>query len=118
MLLLPSANSRLRCSGAVTARYTVFVPPENSANTCFQRDHRFGANTRASSVVPRTNSVRTVGCFATTLSGFFRAAADRIRWNVTRSNSQLHATAAAAANIVAKTSPARFRLAIMARLLA
>jgi hypothetical protein len=118
MLVLPSANSRLRCSGAVTARYTVFVPPENSANTRFRRDHRFGANARASSAVPRTNSVRTVGRCADALSGFFRTAAGRIRWNVKRSNSQLHATAAAAANIVAKTSPARFRLAIMARLLA
>jgi hypothetical protein len=61
--------------------------------------------------------VRTVGRCAGALSEFFRTAAGRIRWNITRSNSQLHATAAAAANIVAKTSPARFSVTIMARLL-
>jgi hypothetical protein len=62
--------------------------------------------------------VRTIGRFAAALSEDFRTAADRIKWNITRSNSQLHKTAATAAKSVARTSPAKLSVAIMMRLLA
>jgi hypothetical protein len=68
--------------------------------------------------MPRPNSVRTVGRFKADPSGVLRTAAGRIKWSITRSNSQLHKTAATAAKSVASTSPAKLNEAIMVRLLA
>jgi hypothetical protein len=62
--------------------------------------------------------VRTVGCFKAEPSGVWRTAAGRIKWNITHSNSQLHKTAASAAKIVARASPAKLSVAIIVRLLA
>jgi hypothetical protein len=46
-----------------------------------------------------------------------RTAAGRIKWNITRSNSQLHKTAVTEAKSVVRTNPAKFSVAIMMRLL-
>jgi hypothetical protein len=62
--------------------------------------------------------VRAVGGFKAELSGVLGTAAGHIKRNITRSNSQLHKTAASAAKIVARTSPAKLSVTIMVCLLA